>query len=94
MASTTQRIAAAVPSSSPVGHRQNRALPMSSPWSTPAGRRPYSSTWSSRPSHRVSSTSHMAPPPAAKNATRVRGRKERRKERRKKNSVRVLGFLI
>ncbi len=82
----------AVPSSSPVGHRQNRALPMSSPWSTPAGRRPYTSTWSSRPSHRVSSTSRTAPPrvmpPAAKNATRVRGRKERRK----KNSVR--GILV
>uniref|UniRef100_A0A0E0F585 Serine carboxypeptidase-like n=1 Tax=Oryza meridionalis TaxID=40149 RepID=A0A0E0F585_9ORYZ len=40
MASTTWRLDAAAPSSSPVEHRQNRALPMSSPWSTPAGRRP------------------------------------------------------
>uniref|UniRef100_A0A0E0BII6 Uncharacterized protein n=1 Tax=Oryza glumipatula TaxID=40148 RepID=A0A0E0BII6_9ORYZ len=92
MASTTRRLAAAAPSSSPVRHRQNRALPMSSPWSTPAGRRPYSSSWSSRPSLRVSSTSCSAPPPVAKNTTRVRGRKERRKERRKKNSAR--GILL
>uniref|UniRef100_A0A0E0R7L6 Uncharacterized protein n=1 Tax=Oryza rufipogon TaxID=4529 RepID=A0A0E0R7L6_ORYRU len=84
MASTTRRLAAAAPSSSPVRHRQNRALPMSLPWSTPAGRRPYSSSWSSRPSHRVSSTSRTAPLPVAKNTTCVRGRKERRK----KNSVR------
>uniref|UniRef100_A0A0D3HL74 Uncharacterized protein n=1 Tax=Oryza barthii TaxID=65489 RepID=A0A0D3HL74_9ORYZ len=70
MASTTRRLAAAAPSSSPVRHWQNRALPMSSPWSTPAGRRPYSSSWSSRPSHRVSSTSRTAPPPVAKNTTR------------------------
>ncbi|EEE54128.1 hypothetical protein OsJ_00903 [Oryza sativa Japonica Group] len=60
MASTTRRLAAAAPSSSPVGHRQNRALPMSSPWSTPARRRPYTSTWSSRPSHRYNADTHNA----------------------------------